>query len=437
MGHMVGKDVYRKLGKKVDNLTLKAPWNDAFYEILKTLYTTEEADVVVKMPFGLSKLERISRVTKINQDKLRPIIEGLCKKGLVVDVCLNGGYNYMPSPLAVGIFEFTMMRTGDNLDSKGWARLFHNYMQGDGALYTANCSSDEKVSLMRSLPHEETIKQGSHVEVLDYEKASSIVMSADKLGIGLCSCRHEKMHVDEKECDAPLDTCTSFGYAADYLIRNNMAREVSRSEMMDHLARSKEMGLVLNADNVQKKVTFICNCCGCCCNILLGFSKYGCENIVVTSSFIAEPDNENCIGCGKCARACPINAIEMEAVSPPVKGKKKRANVDQSVCIGCGVCALQCEYDALHLVKREQRVLHPETTFHRVILQCLERGTLQNQIFDNPQSITQSVMRGIVGAFFKLPPVKKALFSDTLRSRFLKTMESGVKLQGKGWLTDM
>ncbi len=38
-----------------------------------------------------------------------------------------------------------------------------------------------------------------------------------------------------------------------------------------------------------------------------------------------------------------------------------------SICVGCGVCALDCKTDALKLVKREKNVIHPETTFHRVI----------------------------------------------------------------------
>ncbi len=50
MGHMVGKDVYRKLGKKIDGLAVRVPWTDSFYEILKELYTTEEADLIVKIP---------------------------------------------------------------------------------------------------------------------------------------------------------------------------------------------------------------------------------------------------------------------------------------------------------------------------------------------------------------------------------------------------
>jgi len=71
-------------------------------------------------------------------------------------------------------------------------------------------------------------------------------------------------------------------------------------------------------------------------------------------------------------------------------------------------------------------VLHPESTFERVIPQCLERGTLQNQLFDNPRSMPHGVMRGIVGGFLHLPPVKKALMSDALRSTFLNALISGV-----------
>ena len=255
--------------------------------------------------------------------------------------------------------------------------------------------------------------------------------------IGICSCRHEKLHIGEKKCDVPLEKCSSFDLAADYLIRNKLAKEVSKSEMLENLAQSIEMKLVLCADNVKRNVTFICHCCKDCCNALAGISKFGYPNTVVTSSFIAKNDPDTCVGCGKCAEACPIDAIKMIPIDQPQTKKKKDPVIDASICLGCGVCALSCNKGAVTLVRREKRVLHPETTFERVILQSLERGTLQNQIFDNPQSITQKFMRGFVGGFLRLPPVKAALMSDMLRSSFLNAMTSGVRKQGKEWVTEM
>jgi hypothetical protein len=70
-------------------------------------------------------------------------------------------------------------------------------------------------------------------------------------------------------------------------------------------------------------------------------------------------------------------------------------------------------------------------------MQTLEKGTLQNQIFDNPQSITQKFMRGFVGGFLRLPPVKAALMSDMLRSSFLSAMTNGIRKQGKEWVAEM
>lgn len=418
MGHMIGKEVYRKLGKKIDNLTVRVPWNETFHAILKELYSTEEADVVVKMPYALANLDRIEKTTQYERSKLQKILESLCSKGLVMDLWMQDEYHYMPSPLVIGIFEFTMMRTGDNLNTKEWAKLFHTYLQSDNTFYAANFKHNEKISPLRTLPHEDAVDTSEYVEVLDYEKATAIIEESKKFSIGLCSCRHEKLHVGEKKCDVPLDTCSSFDTAADFMIRHNFAKEVSKSEMLENLARSKEMGLVFCADNVKKEVSFICHCCMCCCNVLLGISEFGCPNIVVTSSFIAERDEEMCTDCGTCAETCPINAIQMLAEGNP--------KIDTSLCIGCGVCALKCPTGALKLVKRKQRVFHPEDTFERVILQCLERGTLQNLMFDNPQNITHSFMRGFVGGFLRLPPVKKALMSDTLRSSFLTMMKRGV-----------
>ncbi len=435
MGHLVGKDLYRQLGRKIDGLTMRAPWNDALYAILKELYSAEDAELIVKMPYGLSPLGRLEKIIGISGPNLQKQLDSLCSRGLILDLCVAGKCYYAPSPMVVGIFEFTMMRTGPDLDSAKWARLFADYLN-EGSFFARN-SDGQKIAVMRTVPHEGTVRPEQYVEVLDYEKATAIVEASDRFAMGLCSCRHEKQHLGERKCNSPLDNCSSFGPAADYLIRHGFGREVSKTEMLENVARSRELGLVLNADNVKRNVTFICHCCSCCCNVLLAISKRGCTNAVVTSSFIAASDRDTCKGCGVCSKQCPIEAIPRVTDSDPRFRKHGRPQVDEKLCIGCGVCALKCHSGAMKLHKRAQRVLHPETTFERVMLQCLDRGTLENQLFDDPSSKTQDFLRALVGGFLRLPPVKQALMGDALRSRFLAAMKGGAIKQGKARLTEV
>jgi Na+-translocating ferredoxin:NAD+ oxidoreductase RNF subunit RnfB len=237
--------------------------------------------------------------------------------------------------------------------------------------------------------------------------------------------------------------CISFGRDVDYAVRRNLARPVSKSELHELLSQAKEMRLVLNADNVRQDVQFLCLCCKCCCTVLNGIRKFGYPNILVTSRFIAACHEALCTGCGKCAASCPIDAIQMHEErnarrsapegAPGRAGRNRTEHrargvgnprVDSTFCIGCGVCGLACAKHAMRLIPREQRVLLPENTVERVVLQALERGTLQNFLFNNPNLASHRFLRAVVGVFLALPPVKRMIMGNAFRSKFLARIAS-------------
>lgn len=53
---------------------------------------------------------------------------------------------------------------------------------------------------------------------------------------------------------------------------------------------------------------------------------------------------------------------------------------------------------------------------------AIERGKLQKLIFDNQALVHHRAMAAILGVLLKLPPVKQAMASRQMKSRYLETL---------------
>ncbi|PKM51441.1 MAG: (Fe-S)-binding protein [Firmicutes bacterium HGW-Firmicutes-7] len=415
MSHIVAKSAYKSLEERINRLPLGAPPSQTLYQILGLLFSEKEASLVAQLPIKPFTIKKASQIWNVSYKEALQVLDTLAGRCILLDMEIDGDKRYLLPPPMAGFLEFSLMRVRNDLDQTLLAELYHQYLNVEED-FVKELFFGTETRLGRTFVNESVLSTDQTVQILDFEKASHVIATASHIGISMCYCRHKAAHIGEN-CDAPMDICMTFNGTADSLIRHSYANRVEASECLELLHKAYESNLVQCGENVRNNVSFICNCCGCCCEALVAAKKFGNLHPVETTNYIPKINNEVCINCGKCEKICPIEAIgQNDAGELPI--------INKDICLGCGVCVRACPKKAMFLERRDKKIITPANSVHRTVVMAIEKGMLQELIFDNKALLSHRAMAAILSAILKLSPVQKLMASQQMKSVYLDKLLS-------------
>jgi len=420
MAHHTIKSSYKQLVARLNRFPQGAPPSALLFKILEMLFSEREAALVAMLPIRPFGVDKAARIWKMKTGVAQKILVTLAGRGILVDIEQNGKSCYVLPPPMAGFFEFSLMRVHDAIDQKLLSELFYQYLNVEEDFIKMLFTQGE-TQLGRTFVNEPVLSSENALHVLDYERVTAAIHEASHIAVGTCYCRHKMVHVN-RACKAPLNICMTFNQTGASLIKHHIARQIDRREGLDLLQTAYQNNLVQFGENVRKQVNFICNCCGCCCEAMLAARRFANYHPIHTTNFIPVVDQSGCNGCGKCVNACPVEAMMLVSANHPRQLNKKRARVNEDICLGCGICVQVCGDKWIRLASRAKRVITPLNGAHRAVVMAIERGTLQDLIFDNRVLWSHRALAAVLGVILKLPPVKRTLAGRQVKSRYLEAL---------------
>ncbi|HEX2981231.1 MAG TPA: 4Fe-4S binding protein, partial [Anaerolineaceae bacterium] len=355
MAHHTVKTGYQQLTERLNRFPQGAPPSEVLYRILALLFSEKEAALVALLPIKPFTAKTAAAAWSMSIVEATTILDNLAGRAILLDVEIDGQTVYTLPPPMAGFFEFSMMRVRTDIDQHLLAELFHQYINVEEDFIRDLMLSTE-TRPGRVFVQEPALSPENTLVVLDYERASQVIQTAAHISVGTCYCRHKMAHLGQA-CSAPTEICMTFNNTADSLARHGYARSIDAVEATDLLQLAYQSKLVQFGENVRHQVSFICNCCGCCCEAMLAARRFGILNPVQTTNFLPVIDIEQCTGCGKCVSACPVQAMTLISACDPQRPGRKIAHLEADLCLGCGVCVRSCPHHHLSLSARPERLI--------------------------------------------------------------------------------
>jgi len=341
-------DIYLRLANHLEDLVMGYPYTEELIDLLKEMFSPEEARVALAIPNKLAPLEVASLETIVSRADLSEstvvsALASLSARGIIYSAKMpDDTQGYALLQVGFGIPQTFFWGGQTDARAKKMARLILNYftVPTTGKVYGAAPTKTYKYS-----PANLTIEvpmQG----VMPNEQIGSIVAAANKIAVAHCPCRISAKILGRTDCQHSLEVCIKYDELAEFVVNRGLGREISKDEAHHILKSSEEEGLVHMVDNAQGEIKHTCNCCGhYCWNVGIIRRRRIPRDQLMAVYFTRKTEVDACIGCGNCAEICPVDAVEMVNARP---------RLDENWCIGCGVCAVACPAEAISIVRRRE-----------------------------------------------------------------------------------
>ena len=310
-----------------------------FFQMVEELFTPEEAEVNNALPRGPTTSKDLAVAMGRDEGEMEKILESMANKGLCVAAGFGGKQFYQSARFAPGILEFQFMRRESSERDKKLARLIHDY----------KTAFDEKTGFrkitfpaLRVIPVSRIIAAGNIVHT--YDQVQTYIDKYDPIAVSHCYCRNEAGLLGKDTHGVPLETCMTFGLAAQFAVDRLGARKLNKQEARELLNQAEEAGLVHSSMNTTENIQFLCNCDRWNCIVIQDALKQPRPAFAFNSRFQPRVDPKMCVACGKCVGRCPSSARSMKEEGLP--------KVDLDRCFGCAVCATGCPSKAIAMESR-------------------------------------------------------------------------------------